>query len=303
MYNNEQKSETIIKRFEEAGYRAAFLPYAAIRRINRAYGEITEKNGVQYILNAAEHFKNNQPPDIPFAPASFLITAQPGDRAEFILNTDGGRRAIPVPPPFITPAEKKRFDNVVDSATSEIQTAHTRGISQKLLVALSGLGKYGRNNICYINGLGSYFNVRAFYTDVLYKGDIHPLTFLDECESCGICEKNCVTGALSDSAIDAAKCISLYNENDGEIPDWIPITAHATMISCSRCQEGCPANGPLSLKKHTLELDEDETRTLLACPASELPIELKNKLSEFGADERFISVAGRNARLALKNLQ
>jgi len=296
----------IIKIFEAAGLRAAFMPFPAIERIKTSYdGLAAKRKDIQYVQNAVKHFQNNQPPNIPFEPLSFLVVAYPGDCAQFILSVEGKRIAIPLPPPFNDRAEQKRFDDVIESVLKNCQTAHTRGISQKLLTVLSGLGRYGRNNICYIEGLGSYFNLRAFYTDIPCEDHSQPLLFMDECKTCTLCGDNCPTGAIGEnSVIDATRCLSMYNEVDGAIPDWIPQSAHHTMISCLRCQEICPVNKALPQKKiHTIELSETETQSLLSSDSVAIPPELKQKIHQFGLDNGFISIAGRNANLALKNMK
>jgi epoxyqueuosine reductase len=96
----------------------------------------------------------------------------------------------------------------------------------------------------------------------------------------------------------------MYNEVDGTIPDWIPQKAHHTMISCLRCQEICPVNVSLPKKiVYALELDEIETQALISSDSATMPEELKQKLSQFGLDDGFISIAGRNANLAINNLK
>lgn len=306
MNRNNNISVGIVKQLESAGFRAAFLPYHAIEQIKKSYDELSEKSkDIQYVQSAVKHFQNNQPPNIPFEPLSFLIVAQPGDYAQIVLSVEDNRVAVPIPPPFNDPTEQKRFNEILESTIKNRQTAHTRGISQKLLTVLSGLGRYGRNNICYIGELGSYFNLRAFYTDIPCEDNSQLLKFLDECETCTLCRENCPTGAISqNTVIDATRCLSMYNEVDGTIPDWIPKTAHHTMISCLRCQEICPVNKSLPTKRiHTLELNEKETQTLISSNSATIPLELKQKLNQFGLEEGFIAIAGRNANLALKNLK
>ena len=296
----------MINHLETAGLRAAFLPYRAMEQIKKSYDELFERSkDIPYVQNAIKHFQNHQPPNIPFEPLSFFIVAFPGDDAQIILRIEGKQIAVPIPPPFNDPAEQKRCNEIVESTLKGHQTAHTRGISQKLLTVISGLGRYGRNNICYIEGLGSYFNLRAFYTDIPCTGNVQPLRFLDECDMCLLCRENCPTGVIGpNTVIDATRCLSMYNENDGAIPDWIPPSAHHAMIRCSRCQDVCPANKAWPKKKtRTLELNEIETQALLSLDSATIPLELKQKLCLFGFDDRLISLAGRNANLALKNLK
>ena len=44
-------------------------------------------------------------------------------------------------------------------------------LPMKLLAVRSGLAKYGKNNICYINGIGSFTRLEAFYTDYAFLTD------------------------------------------------------------------------------------------------------------------------------------
>ncbi|MCL2478811.1 MAG: hypothetical protein FWF22_04875, partial [Treponema sp.] len=163
----------------------------------------------------------------------------------------------------------------------------------------SGLGRYGRNNICYIDGMGSYFNLKAYYTDVLCDDISYPLRFLDECKNCSLCRKNCPTGAIGENpVIDAAHCLTMYNENKDPMPGWMPQNAHHSLIGCLCCQEVCPVNRALpATPAAALELDEAETQAVLA-PAA-MPPELVQKFRDFGMHEYFLSVLGRNARLVL----
>jgi epoxyqueuosine reductase len=115
----------------------------------------------------------------------------------------------------------------------------------KLLAVRSGLAKYGRNNITYVDGMGSFFNLFAFFTDYEFdQDDWCKMEMLSFCQSCTLCLNNCPTGAIreNDMVINAGKCLSIYNEIPGEIPTWIPSEAHNSLMGCMRCQIHCPGN-------------------------------------------------------------
>jgi hypothetical protein len=50
-------------------------------------------------------------------------------------------------------------------------------------------------------------------------------------------------------------------------------------------------------------LNEAETQTLILSETIELPPELNQKLNNFGLDDGFISIVGRNLNLVLKNMK
>lgn len=302
-HQNEEICDRVIRELESGGFRAAFFPYLHSARIGEAYDALPEHSkATPFIQDAVRRFHNHQPPDIPFEPLSILIVAYASEPAQIILRADGRSIAVPIPPTYLDdPDRRQRLHEILSCASQDCQTAHTSGISQKLLAVLSGLGRYGRNNICYIEGLGSFFNLNALYTDIPCGGVSFPLRFLEECETCGLCRDHCPTGAIGGhSVIDATRCLTMYNERKEQLPDWLPPSAHHALIGCFRCQEICPLNQPLIGKTaRSLALDEAETHDLLTLDSAALPPELELKLKRFGIDAFSMAVAVRNVRLAV----
>ena len=298
-------STDILNQLKSSGFPAAFLPYHFITQITEIYDDLpTRRTSTAFIENVMKRFHNHQPPDISFEPLSFLIVTYPSEPSQVVLNENGKQTTIPIPPTYLDDAEQsQKLNDVLKSAVQGYQTAHAKGISQKLLAVYSGLGKYGRNNICYTNEFGSFFNLRAYYTNIPCEDTSYPIAFLDSCESCELCKQNCPTGAIDQyPVINAEKCLTLHNENKQSFPDWIPQSSHHTLIGCLRCQEICPHNKPILAKsRHTLDLNESETQTLLSSNLEAYPIELTQKLKQFGFYEFMLPVLGRNARMALLN--
>jgi epoxyqueuosine reductase len=295
----------IVKIIESAGFRAAFLPYNAVEQITAVYTKMLEETSTpQYAKNAEEHFRNNQPPNIPFVPLSFLIVACPSPPGRLVLNVDGKSVNIPIPPIYIDyDGNTKRINEVLASAAEGFKTAHPKGISFKLLAVLSGLGRYGRNNICYVNAFGSHCLLAAFYTDIPFDGMTYePLKFMDECDECTVCREKCPAHAITDSpVINAEFCPNKYNYSLDPIPENLPKTLFNSLKGCWRCQESCPVNMALPEKElPTLELDGAETQAFLAYETAKPP-ELEQKLSQFFKCDYLLSVAGRNATLVLRN--
>jgi epoxyqueuosine reductase len=138
----------------------------------------------------------------------------------------------------------------------------------KLLAARAGLGKYGRNNIFYVDGLGTFLTLFAFLTDHDFHEDSwHEIAMLPQCSDCRVCLNLCPTGAIREETfvIDAGRCITLYNEIEGEFPAWIPRNAHNSLMGCMRCQELCPENREAKKLFGRLEdVTGEETRQFLS---------------------------------------
>jgi epoxyqueuosine reductase len=155
----------------------------------------------------------------------------------------------------------------------------------KLLAVRSGLGAYGRNNICYVPGMGSFLQLVALYCDLpCQKDNWQKPHMIQSCQDCHACRQNCPTGAIPSDRflLRAERCIVFHNERKGDIPfpAWIDPSWHNCLIGCMHCQRVCPQN------KHFLqcvgereEFSQEETALLLeGTPSERLPAATKRKL-------------------------
>ena len=186
---------------------------------------------------------------------------------------------------------------------------HNRTMFLKLLAVRSGLGKYGRNNICYVDGLGSFLSLYTFFTDFDFQIDNwHELSMMDECDDCTICTDNCPTRAIPDIddeefIIDVESCIPFHNELLGEFPNWMPTDAHNSLFGCRRCQQYCPINSKVIEKIIRLEdITEEETKMILEGKnIEELTRSIGQKLRMFDSSVEFnLDIIKRNLEVLLK---
>ena len=103
---------------------------------------------------------------------------------------------------------------------------YSTGLPFKRLAVQSGLAKYGRNNITYVDGMGSGCKYLALLTNIPCDDSSwreQPI-MANECENCDLCINNCPTGAISKDRflLHREKCIG----GGG----------------CSACQDVCPMN-------------------------------------------------------------
>ncbi len=144
----------------------------------------------------------------------------------------------------------------------------TRDKHLKLLAVRSGLGKYGRNNICYVGEMGSFVNLMAFFTDYKFKEyNWEPIEMMDSCYSCNICISECPLQVIPKSnnfIVDIESCITLFNEIPGIIPERFPKTIHNALIGCMICQRKCPGNRKsIHLVEYREDIPEDVVQTIL----------------------------------------
>jgi epoxyqueuosine reductase len=108
----------------------------------------------------------------------------------------------------------------------------------KRLAVQSGLAVYGRNNISYVEGMGSFFSYAAYFTDIpCDNNDWSKVRQADICTNCNICINNCPTEAISEDRflINNKRCLSYLNESADEFPEWLPLSVHHCLYDCLKC--------------------------------------------------------------------
>lgn len=182
-----------------------------------------------------------------------------------------------------------------------------RKVFLKHLAVRSGLAEYGRNNICYVEGMGSMLSLFAFFTDYIFEEDHwRDVQMMDSCKDCKLCINQCPTQAISEMrfVIDVERCLPLYNEIVGEIPSWMPKQAHNALIGCMRCQFQCPANKDVISRSIELEsLTEIETSSILQGIVNDETVKAlcqKLKVTTIDFAPQDIQVFSRNLKLLLE---
>lgn len=174
----------------------------------------------------------------------------------------------------------------------------------KRLAVHIGIGEYGRNNITYVAGLGSYFSYAAYFSDMPCSNDVWRDMFVSKsCADCRICLNSCPTGAIRDDRflIDNERCLSYFNESPEPFPDWLPQSAHHCAYECLKCQIYCPMN-----QEHkdnivtSYKFSEEETNMLLSGTFESFSPDLKQKCRVLGLDEWFDAIP-RNLRILFES--
>jgi len=189
--------------------------------------------------------------------------------------------------PVFTPMERvdEYIQTAVKKAGYDIQ--REARLPLKRLAVQSGLAEYGRNNITYVPGMGSYLAYRAFSTEISCENGVwREPVISSKCDTCSICVKRCPTGALNHDEFlsDGQKCLTALQQSENDFPDWLPHTAHHTHYYCLMCQSRCPLNVNPKIIETSFS-HEETTRLLAGLPYHDVSGPLKEKIEMMGFDK------------------
>ena len=261
--------ETLQSWADDRGYQVAWGPAEVLRR---ARVELSQRraSGDLDMDFCRDHLEFLFEGDDAGGDETVVVVAipRPAHRVGFDLGTK--RVDALLPPTYLryraTFEEVRRdlAENGLPGARVEHLTAPLKTLASKL-----GLVRYGRNNIAYARGIGSYLQLCAYLTDAPLQNSENPAAqmpeLLPECDDCTRCRSACPTNAINDDRVllSAERCITAANENPGPLPDSIPRRSHHCLVGCMRCQLACPANPKLPVEDSGICFSATETDTLI----------------------------------------
>lgn len=233
------------------------------------------------------------PPD-DLAATSLIIVAVPRPQTQAIFKWKGGSLPLILPPTYTAYEETtKVVSNLLSEmlAVRQYRTAPT-ALPLKTLAVHSGLSQYGRNNISYVPGMGSFLQLVAVYSDAPCQDDTwQEPAMMKVCEKCRLCREACPTSAIPSDRflLRAERCIVFHNERPGSapFPDWMKPSWHNCIMGCMHCQRACPVDRKLmNWIEDKEEFSEAETALLLAgAKLDELQDTTVKKLKHLGLAE------------------
>jgi epoxyqueuosine reductase len=296
----------IDKAFREAGFQYRAVGVEIVQDLKATFAMLLERGALAKSLYA-EYAESLEfvPPAGLVEVRSLVVVAAPSPSVKVLFHLDRGSVEAVIPSTYISSAIRARCVEALQGVLCPTGFSVTRArVPVKLLAVRSGLAEYGRNNLAYVEGLGSQVRLDAYATDadlVPVSGHWSPVRRMDACATCKACHRACPTGCIpyveGSEVIEARRCLTYLNEHEGGWPDWLDRGSHNCLVGCLRCQRICPVNrhhfGPEAV---VAEFDREETAIILKnLVPEELPAPLRAKLGRLDMEE-YSGVLGRNLR-------
>ena len=235
-------------------------------------------------------FRFQPPENLPHT-QSVIVAAVPRPQTRAVFTRRGRRRALILPPTYTAYNRiQEQFEEMVAELLSHDGYSWAR--TMKPLAVRRGLGEYGRNNLCYVPGMGSFLQLVAVYSDLRYEEiEWRNPVRMEQCEGCDLCQRACPTGAIAADRflLHGDRCLVYHNEKPGAVPfpAWLAASWHNCVVGCMQCQRVCPPNQAfLGWVGAEEEFSEAETAALLTGgPAESLPASVYTKLQRLRLDE------------------
>jgi len=288
------KENTILQNFyktlEINGYRGQIISAKYIPDLRNDIRKHYEQNLIYPELYKEYKAYFEFEPDVDFAQInSLFIIAVPVPQFKVIFHWNKKKISLLIPPTYLHNLE---IINKVKELLTKIfkpdgYNFAYANLPEKTLAVRSGLAEYGRNNITYVPGMGSFHYLTAFYSDFLVEqNNWQELRIMDMCKECSACVRKCPTGAIPTDRflLRVEKCLTYHNELPGDIsfPDWIDPTWHNCLVGCLHCQKVCPANKKvISWIEPGPTFSEEETKLILSRKnVDQLSEETRKKIEE-----------------------
>jgi epoxyqueuosine reductase len=293
--------ESILKEISLAGLEACAVPVSRLNEMKREFEKLHESGGMDEELYKDRMRRCRFDAEEAEGMAAVLSVAMPSPVCRAVFRSGGKEVTATVPPTYRDyvskpPEIEKTLNGIL--GRYGYRAVRAKRLPEKLLAAHSGLAEYGRNNVAYVKGLGSFVFLSSYFTDMPCGVDAWgPARRMPLCDTCAKCLEACPTGAIrrDRNVIEARRCLTMHNEEDSAVPfpGWISPSAHNSLIGCTACQFACPVNAKrMDLIEEPVEFAEDETALLLAgAPPEGLPEKMVGKMDRLDMRKYYEPIA------------
>jgi epoxyqueuosine reductase len=300
--------QAVQNHLSDAGFKSEIVSIGHLEQLRSELEILISRNVLKktFYDKQLSDFRFQIPRELPTA-KSIIITAthQPKVIVKFKLN--GKDFQVIIPPTYLYRTDGKTFEIISNFLSEYEYSACEAVLPVKALAVHSGLAFYGKNNITYIKNWGSFFRLKAFFSDMPCPSDNwREFTLAEACKKCLACANQCPTQAICQERflIEHERCLTYLNESVDDFPEWVDPQWHHCLIGCMACQEICPLNKDVkNMSRYDCEFNEDETCMILNGVAkNKLPDETLLKLKNLDIFDDYIAIQ-RNLKVLIYKKQ
>jgi len=301
--------ETYHRQLKDKGYKGQVVSAKHISDLRRDIQKHHEQDLFDPMFyNEYKQYFEFEPEVILSQINSLFIMAIPQPQYEATFYWKGKNISLLIPPTYLHGLKiiNQMNDFLNEILNPEGYKAEYGFIPCKTLAVRSGLAEYGRNNITYVSGMGSFHRLVALYSDFPIKDDNwKELRMMDMCKECSACVRKCPTAAIQTDRflLHAERCLTFHNEHPIEIPfpAWIDPSWHNCLVGCLHCQKVCPVNKKvINWTEPGPVFDENETKMILSGKSiDQLSKETKKKREKHDLTD-YYEILPRNLKVFLK---
>ena len=238
----------MISEFESLGCKAGLFPLPYLGQIEKDLDILKTHGSFPYRYFDGRFFKKF---DFSFSLAnsdfrSIIIIASPRFVTDIYFYLEDGILRTRVPATYTNCWIDKNISRILDKHFKRNELVPVRNdLPLKSIAARSGIAKYGKNGLCFIDGMGSYIMLNAYYSKIRPASNIlYDYQLMEDCTDCRQCIDNCPNGCIDEKIplIDISRCFTFLNEVKKENHIHGKDVLKDTLLGCNICQESCPLN-------------------------------------------------------------
>ena len=302
----ESITKTILERIKQNGWQAKFVSIEHLRDLEEEIeahyqnGSLDKELYADYLnrfdFDVSAYFEGVR---------TLIVVTAPQPQQQVTFNWQGQTYSGIIPPTYSLATDRQIKDCLEDILKPQGFNLEKKRLPEKLLAARCGLARYGKNNLTYVPGMGSFHRPAVFVTDVSCEedswGELKPLK---ACAECTACMDACPTDAIVSDRflVHAERCITFHNERPYEFPEWLDRSWHNCLVGCMFCQKACPMNKKfLNWIEDGAAFSEKETDYLFKRVLPDnMPKTMVEKSEKLGMTE-YTGVLGRNLKAIMEN--
>ncbi len=277
----------IQRKIAPIGYKFRTVSISHLSEIQDAVGKLITQGLIAKSLYEKWHFYLNTNDNMHDA-KTIIIVAMPEPLTRLKFKYQKHTFPADVAPNYFFEADELRAETILkDVLKAEGYNLVKAQLALKMLAVRSGLATYGKNNITYVHGMGSYHRLVGFYSDCpCEEDDWQIIRELDTCKHCSLCVDKCPTGSIATDRflIHAEKCPGSIMERNPDFPYWVQLQPDwpKAFVGCMSCQFVCPENKPYidNIVSGPIFSETETGMILHKTPWEELEPRIKKKLGE-----------------------